>query len=42
VGRGGFGVVFEARDGDLGRLVAFKAFRPGRPLRAFLSPWRGC
>ncbi|HET9595906.1 MAG TPA: serine/threonine-protein kinase, partial [Anaeromyxobacteraceae bacterium] len=34
VGRGGFGVVFEARDGDLGRRVAFKAFRPGRPLDA--------
>jgi eukaryotic-like serine/threonine-protein kinase len=34
VGRGGFGVVFEARDADLGRRVAFKAFRPGRPLDA--------
>lgn len=30
IGRGGFGVVFEARDRELGRLVAFKAVRPGR------------
>ncbi|BDG02158.1 serine/threonine-protein kinase [Anaeromyxobacter oryzae] len=30
VGRGGFGVVFEARDRELGRLVAFKAMRPSR------------
>lgn len=30
VGRGGFGVVFEARDRELGRLVAFKAMRPLR------------
>jgi len=30
VGRGEFGIVFEAKDRQLGRLVAFKAVRPGR------------
>jgi TolB-like protein/Flp pilus assembly protein TadD len=29
IGRGGFGVVWEARDRELGRSVAFKAVRPG-------------
>lgn len=30
LGRGGFGLVFEARDLELSRAVAFKAIRPGR------------
>ncbi|HEY6099922.1 MAG TPA: protein kinase [Anaeromyxobacter sp.] len=30
IGRGGFGVVYEARDRELGRSVAFKLVRPGR------------
>ncbi len=30
VGRGSFGLVFEAKDRQLGRLVAFKAVKPGR------------
>src|SRR5512146_3336806 len=30
VGRGGFGTVFEARDRELGRLVAVKVVRPRR------------
>lgn len=31
IGRGGFGVVLEARDPVLGRSVALKVIRPGRP-----------
>jgi serine/threonine protein kinase len=30
IGRGGFGLVFEAKDRELGRRVAFKAVKPGR------------
>ncbi|WP_243338204.1 protein kinase domain-containing protein [Anaeromyxobacter soli] len=37
VGRGGFGVVFEARDTELGRLVAFKAMRPSLAQPALLE-----
>src|SRR5512138_2751304 len=33
LGRGGFGVVFEATDAELGRRVAFKAIRPGSRAR---------
>ncbi len=40
IGRGGFGVVFEAFDADLQRTVAFKAIRPGRGgKRAAQADW---
>ncbi len=36
IGRGGFGVVYEAVDGDLDRRVAVKVLRSGREARRFL------
>jgi len=36
VGRGSFGLVFEAKDRQLGRLVAFKAVKPGRESQVML------
>jgi len=36
IGRGSCGVVFEARDRQLGRLVAFKAVKPGRESQVML------
>ena len=39
LGRGGFGVVHEAVDEELGRRVAFKALRPRRALRGQGEEW---
>ncbi len=39
IGRGGFGAVYEAQDGELGRLVAVKALRPHRTGKELSADW---
>jgi tetratricopeptide (TPR) repeat protein len=39
IGRGGFGAVYEAFDGELGRVVAIKTLRPGRSRQELAAGW---